>query len=104
MYAALTRAQGPPEESTEVATMVGEEMYRWLRDVEGFEGLLVLDNHEVGKTYVLALWASREVAELNRVARANLRDRVAATVGVEILDTEGFDVAFGVVPGLPPDD
>ena len=84
--------------------MVGEEMYRWLRDVEGFEGLLVLDNHEVGTTYVLALWASREVAELHRVARANLRDRVAATVGVEILDTEGFEVAFGVVPGLPPDD
>ena len=87
-----------------MATMVGEEMYRWLRDVDGFEGRLVLDNREVGKTYVLALWASREVAELNRVARANLRDRVAATVGVEILDTEGFDVAFGVVPGLPPDD
>lgn len=87
-----------------MATMVGEEMYRWLRDVEGFEGLLVLDNHEAGKTYVLALWASREVADLNRVARANLRDRVAATVGVEILDTEGFEVAFGVVPGLPQDD
>ena len=84
--------------------MVGEEMYRWLQDVDGFEGLLVLDNHEVGKTYVLALWTSREVAERNRVARANLRDRVAATVGVEIMDTEGFEVAFGVVPGLPADD
>ena len=103
MYAALTRAQGPPEESTEVATMVGEEMYRWLRDVDGFEGLLVLDDRDVGKTYVLALWENRDVAERNRVARANLRDRVAATVGVEILDTEGFEVAFGVVPRLGPE-
>jgi hypothetical protein len=83
--------------------MVGEEMYRWLRDVDGFEGLLVLDDRDVGKTYVLALWENRDVAERNRVARANLRDRVAATVGVEILDTEGFEVAFGVVPRLGPE-
>jgi hypothetical protein len=104
VYAALTRTVGSTEESPEVATMVGEEMYRWLRDVDGFEGLLVLDNIEAGKTYVVALWESREVAERNRVARANLRDRVAATVDVEVLGTEGFEVAFAVVPELRPED
>ena len=71
MYAALTRTVGTAEESLEVATMVGEEMYRWLRDVDGFEGLLVLEDLEGGKTYVIALWQSREVAERNRVARTS---------------------------------
>ena len=103
MYAALTRTVGTAEESLEVATMVGEEMYRWLRDVDGFEGLLVLEDLEGGKTYVIALWKSREVAERNRVARTNLRDRVAATVDVEVLDTEGFEVAFAAVPELRPE-
>ena len=98
MYAAVTRTQGAPEGSTEVATMVGEEMHRWLREVEGFEGLLVLTNIEAGATHVIALWESSEVAERHRVARANLRDRVTATVDVEVLETESFDVAFSAYP------
>ncbi len=85
MYAALTRTQGSNEEPIEVATMVGEEMYRWLRDIDGFEGLLVLTNLEAGTTNVVALWESREVAERHRVAREQLRDRVTATVDVEVL-------------------
>ena len=102
MYAALTRTQGSTEESTEVATMVGEEMYRWLRDVEGFEGLLVLTNLEAGTTHVVALWESEEVAERHRVARAQLRDRVTTTVDVEVLSTESYDVAFAALPEMRP--
>ena len=100
MYAAMTRTQGSPEESTEAATIVGEEMHRWLREVEGFEGLLVLTNIEAGATHVIAFWESTEVAERHRVARTNLRDRVTATVGVEVLDTESYDVAFAAFPEM----
>lgn len=98
MYAAMTRTQGAPEESTEAATIVGEEMHRWLREVEGFEGLLVLTNIEAGATHVIALWESKEVAERHRVARMSLRDRVTATVAVEVLETEEYDVAFAAFP------
>jgi hypothetical protein len=101
MYAAMTRTQGSPEESTEAATIVGEEMHRWLREVDGFEGLLVLTNIEAGTTHVIALWESREVAERHRVARANLRDRVTATVDVDVLATEAYDVAFAAFPETP---
>ena len=102
MYAALTRTQGSNEEPIEVATMVGEEMYRWLRDIDGFKGLLVLTNVEARKTYVVALWESREVAERHRLAREQLSDRVTATVDVEVLDTEPYDVAFAALPEVPP--
>jgi hypothetical protein len=102
MYAALTRTQGGTEESMEVATMVGEEMYRWLRDIEGFEGLLILTNLEEGTTNVVALWESREVAERHRVAREQLRDRVSSTVAVEVIATEPYDVAFAALPEVRP--
>ena len=39
------------------ATVVGEEMERWLRDAEGFEGFLLLAGET--KAVGLAFWASR---------------------------------------------
>jgi heme-degrading monooxygenase HmoA len=103
MFAALTRTHGSNETTTEVATMVGEEMYRWLRDVEGFEGLLVLTNLEAGTTNVVAFWESREVAERHRVAREHLRDRVTAAVDVRVLATEPYEVAFAALPEVRPE-
>ena len=94
----MTRTQGAPEESTEAATIVGEEMHSWLREVEGFEGMLVLTNLEAGTTHVIAFWESEEVAERHRLARTNLRDRVTAMVDVQVLDTESYDVAFAAFP------
>jgi SH3-like domain-containing protein len=102
MYAALTRTQGSNEEPIEVATMVGEEMYRWLRDIDGFKGLLVLTNVEARTTSVVALWESREIAERHRLAREQLRDRVTAAVDVEVLAAEPYDVAFAALPEVRP--
>ena len=82
--------------------MVGEEMYRWLRDVEGFEGLLVPTNLEAGMTHVVRS-GEREVAERHRVARETPRpgddDRRRRGPG-----TEPYDVAFAALPGLHPAD
>ena len=102
MYAALTRTQGATDEPIEVATMVGEEMYRWLRDIEGFEGLLILTNTEARTTSVVALWESREVAERHRVARDQLRERITSAVDVEVVATEPYDVAFAALPEVRP--
>ena len=77
-----------------VATMAGETMVEWLRDLEGFEGLLMLSNDETGITHVISFWESEEVAERSRVARLKLRDRITTTVSVEVQETEPYEVAF----------
>ena len=77
-----------------VATMAGETMVEWLRDLEGFEGLLMLSNDETGITHVISFWESAEVAERSRVARLKLRDRITTTVSVEVQETEPYQVAF----------
>lgn len=101
MYAAVTRATGATGNMTEEAVMVAETMVAWLRDIEGFEGLLMLYDEAGGVVEVVALWESKQVAERHGQARARLRERVSATVGVQLEETIGFDVpyAFFTRPG-----
>ena len=81
MYATMTTTHGTTtEDNAAVAEMVGETMVEWLRDIEGFGGLLMLNNAETGVTQVIALWESEELAERHHEARMRLRDRVTATV------------------------
>ena len=90
----MTTTQGTAEDMVALAAMAGETMVEWLRDLEGFEGLVMLSNDETGTTRVISFWESKEVAERSRVARLNLRDRITSTVGVDVQETEAYDVAF----------
>ena len=74
------------------ATIVGEEMDRWLREAEGFEGFLLLASET--KAVGLAFWASREVAERNNHARTQFRERILSIAGAQIEDVVDYEVAF----------
>ena len=76
-------------------------MVEWLRDIEGFQGLLMLSNDDTGTTHVISFWESKEIAERSRVARLKLRDRITSTVSVEVQETEAYDVAFADLSSLP---
>jgi len=86
-------------EPIENASVVGEEMERWLRDTDGFEGFLLLATE--GKAVGLAFWASREVAERHSHARSQFRERMLSIAGVQIEDVVDYDIAFARFgPGL----
>jgi hypothetical protein len=74
------------------ATVVGEEMLRWFRESEGFEGLLMLSRE--GTTLALTFWESTEVAERHRVARMQFRDRMTSAAGVQVEETVDYEVTF----------
>ena len=101
MYASVTTTRGSSEDMAEIGEMVGETMVEWLRDIEGFGGLLMLSNEETGLTQVIALWESEAVAELHRAARMRLRDQVTSTVGVEVVETVPYEVTFAHLRGTP---
>ena len=90
----MTTTRGTAEDMVAVATMAGETMVEWLRELEGFAGLLMLSNEDTGTTHVITFWESEEVAERSRIARLKLRDRITATVSVEVQETEPYEVAF----------
>jgi hypothetical protein len=98
VYVAVTTADtsGEPIEN---ASVVGEEMDRWLRDTEGFEGFILLAAE--GKAVGLAFWASREVAERHNHARTQFRERMLSIAGVRIEEIVEYEVAFARFgPGL----
>jgi hypothetical protein len=91
MHVSMTRVS-TDDKPNEQATIVAEEMQRWLREIEGFEGFVMMSRP--GTTIGLAFWQSREVAETHRVARLQFIARMAAVVGVTVEETTEFDVTF----------
>jgi hypothetical protein len=98
VYVTVTTADttGEPIEN---APVVAEEMERWLRDTDGFEGFLLLARE--GKAVGLVFWTSREVAERHSFARTQFRERMLLIANVQIEEVVDYDVAFARFgPGL----
>ena len=91
MYVTVTTADtaGEPIEN---APVVAEELERWLRDTDGFEGFLMLARE--GKAVGLAFWTSKEAAERHGVARTQFRERMLSIAGVQIEEVVDYEVAF----------
>jgi heme-degrading monooxygenase HmoA len=105
VHVTVTRTKAPPDQPIEIATIAGEEMLPWLRQIQGFEGLLMLSNDEEGITLTLSFWESREVADEHWAARAEFRDRVTSAVDVKIEETVDYEVTFAHLesPMFEPD-
>jgi hypothetical protein len=80
------------DQPLENATIVAEEMVQWLRDIDGFEGFLMLSQE--GRTIGLSFWESRDVADRHRAARMQFIEKMSAVVGVEIEQVDAFQVSF----------
>src|SRR4051812_31474921 len=91
MFVNLTRVR-ITDQGVEEARIVAEEMERWLQQIDGYEGFLMLvgDGSAVGMSF----WESRDVAERHRAPRVEFRDRMLAVVGVELEETIEFEVAY----------
>jgi hypothetical protein len=91
MFASVTRVS-TGDLPTETATVVAQEMMRWFRESEGFEGLVFLSTE--GTTLAISFWHSREIADRSQQSRMQFRDRISDAVGVIVEETIGYDVAF----------
>ena len=94
MYVSVTRTKASPDQPLELATIAGEEMLPWLRQIDGFDGLLMLSDEESATTLAITFWESREVAERHSAARREFRDSVTAAVNVKVEETSGYEVTF----------
>jgi heme-degrading monooxygenase HmoA len=91
LHVTLTRVS-TGDQPIETATIVAEEMHRWLRDLEGFEGFLMLSRE--GTTLGLTFWESAEAAERHRVPRAQFRERMTSVADVKIEEVVDYQVMF----------
>jgi len=94
MHVTVTTTTGDPEQPLEVARIAGEEMLPWLREIDGFNGLLMLSDESHGRTLVVTFWESRELADAHLAARAEFRDRITSTVDVRVEDVSDYELMF----------
>jgi hypothetical protein len=91
VYVTMNRVK-TADEPIENAAIVGEGIEDWLRDVDGFEGMLILSRE--GTSIGLTFWESREVADRYRPLRMQFLEKVLSTVGVELEESLDFEVTF----------
>jgi hypothetical protein len=97
MHVTVTRVS-TGDEPIGNATIVGEEMHRWLRDLDGFEGMLVVSRE--GTTLGLTFWETAEIADRYRLLRDEFRDRMVGVAGVEIEEVVDYRLTFANLPAL----
>ena len=91
MYVSLMRVN-TGDQQIENATIVGEEMLTWLREIDGFEGILVFSRE--GTTVGLTFWENAEVAERHRVARKRFLDRITSVADLRVEEFVDFEITF----------
>ena len=100
MHVGLTRVK-TSDQPIANATIVAEEMERWLSAIDGFEGFVMLSRE--GTTIGLSFWASREAAERARPKRREFIGRISDVVGVEIEEQADYEVTFARLGPLATD-
>jgi heme-degrading monooxygenase HmoA len=93
LVASMSTLIGPVPEMDDTGTVAGEAVLPWLQEMDGFRGMMILTDESQEKARVLTFWESRDHAERSLTTRHQLRDRMAAAVGMEIESTESYVVA-----------
>jgi hypothetical protein len=83
---------------TEISRLASEPVDIWLREYEGYRGLIVLTDESGQRSSVLTLWETPEAEEKARAARGAMRDQIVAAAGGEVLDFGVYEVAVLELP------
>jgi hypothetical protein len=101
VVAAVSTLSGRAPGMFETAELASEAIEAWLRNYDGYRGLLVLTDEESERAKLITLWDSVEHEQRARSGRGSMRDQLAATVGMTV---ETFDVYDVPVCEVVPDD
>jgi len=70
-------------------------MVRWLRDIDGFEGMLMVSRE--GESIGLVFWASKDVALRNQTIRKQFRERMLSVAGVKLEESVDYELMFAAI-------
>jgi hypothetical protein len=90
MVAAMATFDGKPTGPADTARLVGKDLVPWLRECDGFRGVLVLTGDE--KHQVITLWDTPQDEASTRPARLAMHDSVSAAAGMSLVDYEVYDL------------
>jgi hypothetical protein len=82
--------EGMPTGPGDTARLVGKDLVPWLREYDGFRGVLVLIGAE--KHGVITLWNTPQDEVSTRQARLRMHESASAAVGMSLVDYEVYDL------------
>lgn len=95
MHARVNIFQGPTEGGADPADIAREQVLPAARQLEGFAGMLVLEDRATGKSMGITFWQTEEALRASEEAAARLRSDSAQAMGdVEVVAVERYEVAF----------
>jgi heme-degrading monooxygenase HmoA len=94
VFARMFTIEGRREQLDEFSRLGEENVLPVLQRFDGFEGLLVLANHQNGKILVVTLWKSEEAMRGGEEASYWLRAFSAEAAGGEVTDVERYEVIY----------
>ena len=97
MVAAMVTFEGTPPGPSDTARLVGKDLVPWLREYDGFRGVLVLIGEE--KHEVITLWETPKDEASTRPARLAMHDSVSAAVGMSLVEYHVYDLPVLEVVG-----
>ncbi len=103
MFASVSTYQGPPDQIDEGVRYAQENIVPSLQEVEGFEGVYLLVDHQISKVLTITLWESEEAMRASEQEANQLRrehrgrwDQVPAAEagGQDVAGVERYEVAI----------
>ena len=92
MHVSMSRFKGEIEDLPGTARMASEAMLDWLRQIDGYKGLLALVDEPSGTACFVTFWENEDAVVKTRASRSSLRDQMAATAGAEVVASDEFTV------------
>ena len=90
---------GPVTGLAEIVRIAGEGIEGWLREYDGYLGLVMLADEESKTSRVITFWESRDAETRSRPARQTMREQLAGTAGLEVVEYRVWEVpVFEILP------
>jgi hypothetical protein len=94
VFASVTTVRGAGPEVGVTAKMAADSMLSWLKEFEGYCGLVILTSAESGSARFVTLWEDLDALERSERGRAAVRESMIATAGAELESVERFEVVL----------
>ena len=100
----MAEFQGAVTELAEIARIAADGIEGWLRDYDGYLGLVMLTDEESQTARVISFWDSREAEVRSRTARTTMRDQIASSAGLDVVEYRVWEVPVcELLPALTHD-
>jgi heme-degrading monooxygenase HmoA len=94
MFARVNILQGPPDRVEDGIRDVRERILPAAKQMEGYQGILLLVDRSTGKAMGITLWETEEARKASEEAADRLRGESAQAAGAQAVDVQRYEVVL----------